>query len=52
MIERHHPKLPVGAPCRLLSILRSSSYYAPQGEAEMNLALMQMIDWQFLETPF
>ena len=34
------------------SISRSSFYYAPQGETEMNLALMQVIDQQFLETPF
>jgi putative transposase len=52
MIERHHPTLSVGAQCRLLSISRSSFYYAPQGETEMNLALMRLIDKQFLETPF
>ena len=51
MIERNHPKLSVGAQCRLLSISRSSFYYAPQGETEMNLALMLLIDKQFLETP-
>ena len=37
MIERTHPKLSVGAQCRLLSISRSSFYYAPQGETAMNL---------------
>ena len=52
MIERHHPTLSVGAQCRLLSISRSSFYYTPQGETEMNLLLMQVIDRQFLETPF
>ena len=52
MIERVQPLLSVGAQCRLLSISRSSFYYAPLGETEMNLALMQMIDRQFLETPF
>ena len=36
MIERTHPKLSVGAQCRLLSISRSSFYYAPQGETAMN----------------
>ncbi|WP_347313480.1 IS3 family transposase [Defluviimonas sp. SAOS-178_SWC] len=41
-----------GAQCRLLSIWRSSFYCAPQGETGMNLALMQLIDRQFLETPF
>jgi putative transposase len=52
MIERSHPKLSVGAQCRLLSISRSSFYYAPQGETAMNLDLMLLIDQQFLDTPF
>ena len=42
----------VGAQCRLLSISRSSFCYEPQGETEMNLALMLQIDKQLLETPF
>ncbi len=42
MIERHHPTLSIGAQCRLLSISRSSFYYEPRGETEMNLALMQL----------
>ena len=52
MIEPDHPALSIGAQCRLLSISRSSFYYEPRGETEMNLALMQLIDRQFLETPF
>ncbi len=52
MIERSHPKLSIGAQCRLLSISRSSFYYAPQGETAMNLGLMRLIDRQFLDTPF
>jgi putative transposase len=52
MIERNHPVLSVGVQCRLLSISRSSFYYEPQGETETNLALMLLIDKQFLETPF
>jgi len=52
MIEQAHPKLSVGAQCRLLSISRSSFYYAPQGETVMNLDLMLLIDKQFLDTPF
>ncbi|MCK7616164.1 transposase [Roseibium sediminicola] len=52
MIERDHPTLSIGAQCRLLSISRSSFYYEPQGEIEVNLALMFLIDKQFLETPF
>jgi putative transposase len=52
MIEPDHPKLSIGAQCRLLSLSRSSFYYEPQGETELNLALMLLIDKQFLETPF
>ena len=52
MIERDHPDLPIGQQCALLSIPRSSFYYTQQGETEQNLALMRLIDVQFLETPF
>ena len=52
MVEKDHPTLSIGSQCRLLSISRSSFYYAPLGETETNLALMQLIDRQFLETPF
>ncbi len=52
MIERAHPKLSVGAQCRLLSISRSSCYYAPQGETALNLDPMLLIDKRFLDTPF
>ena len=52
MIERNHPKLSVGVQCRLLSISRSSFYYAPQGETALNLDLMLKVDKQFLDTPF
>jgi hypothetical protein len=52
MIERPHPKLSVGAQCQLLSISRSSFYYAPQGETALNLDLMLKVGKQFLDTPF
>jgi putative transposase len=52
MIERDHPDLSIGQQCALLSIPRSSFYDTPQGETEQNLALMRLIDMQFLETPF
>ena len=52
MIEKNHPSLSVGAQCRLLSISRSSFYYAPRGETAMNLDLMLLIDKQFLDAPF
>ena len=52
MIERTHPRLSVGAQCHLLSISRSSFYYAAQGETAMNPDLMLRVDKQFLDTPF
>ena len=52
MIEPDHPALSIGMQCHLLSISRSSFYYEPRGETELNLALMLLIDKQFLETPF
>jgi putative transposase len=38
--------------CELVSISRSSFYYQPVGETAQNLALMRLIDAQFLETPW
>ncbi|WP_439150616.1 hypothetical protein [Sulfitobacter sp.] len=52
MIEREHPDLSIGQQCALLSIPRSSFYHMPQGEIEQNLALMRLLDVQFLEAPF
>jgi len=52
MIEPNLPGLFVGQQCALLSISRSSFYYEPKGEGEMNLDLMRMIDKQVFETPF
>ena len=52
MVERDHPDLSIGQQCALLQVSRSSFYYTPQGETEQNLALMRLIDVQFLETPF
>ncbi|MGR3433319.1 MAG: IS3 family transposase, partial [Shimia sp.] len=52
MVEKGHSRLSVAAQCRLLSIPRSSFYHRPAGETAGNLALMQIIDRQFMETPF
>jgi putative transposase len=51
MIERGN-KLPITRQCRLLKLNRSGIYHRPRGESAQNLALMQVIDRQFLETPF
>ena len=47
-----HRHLSIVRQCDLLSISRSGFYYTPTGESEANLALMRLIDAQFLETPF
>ncbi len=52
MIVRDHPDLSLSRRCRLLSISRSSFYYAPKGESPDNLALMRRIDELFLKYPF
>ena len=52
MIEPDHPELSIGTQCRLLSISRSAFYYSPLSETDTNLALMLLIDKQFLDTPF
>ena len=57
MIRPDHRALSVVRQCRLASIGRSTFYHVPGngahgGESAKNLALMAMIDRQFLETPF
>ena len=51
-ILRGHPDLSLSRRSRLLSISRSSVYYAPKGESAANLALMRRIDGLFLKYPF
>jgi putative transposase len=52
MILREPPGLSLSRQCRLLSISRSSVYYAPKGESPSSLALMRRIDELFLKYPF
>ena len=52
MIEAVHADLSISAQCRLLSIGRSSFYYAPQPESDETLALMRVIDAAFLDMPW
>jgi putative transposase len=42
----------IGEQCALLGLSRSTYYHAGVGESDENLALMRMIDEQYLETPF
>ena len=51
-MKQDHPDLSVRRQCSLLSLARSSLYYQPRGESAENLAFMEIIDRQFLETPW
>ena len=52
MVDPQHPTLPVKRQCQLVSISRSCYYGTRQGESDLNLTLMRLIDEQFMETPF
>jgi len=52
MLEPRDSKLSLSQQCRLLSISRSSLYYKPCGVKTGDLELMQLIDEQYLKTPF
>jgi len=52
MITREHPELSLSRQCEVLSISRSSFYYALKGESPSSLALMRRIDELFLKYPF
>jgi putative transposase len=51
-VDRRHPSLSVVRQCRLLGISRSGLYYQPAAISEEDLAIMKMIDRQYLATPF
>ena len=52
MIDAQHQQLSIVRQCRLVGISRSSFYYQPGGENDLNLELMRLIDEQFLRTPW
>ena len=52
MIERDHSHLSIARQCALVSIGRSTFYRAAAPETAENLALMRLLDEQFLETPW
>ena len=51
-IEPAHQHLSIAPQCRLLSISRSSYYYAPVPETDETLALMAEIDTVFMDCPW
>jgi putative transposase len=52
MVDRDHPVLSVVRQCELVSVNRSGLYHEPSGETALNLALMRLIDAQFMATPW
>lgn len=52
LVEPNHPVLSVRRQCALLNLNRATYYYAPACESPLNLALMRLIDEQYLRTPF
>ncbi len=52
LIKPDHPDLSIVRQCALIGVSRSGFYHWPVGETAENLALMQLIDVQFLEMPW
>ena len=52
MIELEHPQLSIRHQCELVGLNRSTFYYTPAGESDLNLYLMRLIDKQYTKTPF
>ncbi len=52
MVDRDHGALSVVRQCGLLGLSRSSVYYRPASASPEALALMRLIDEQYLATPF
>ena len=51
LIGREHPSLSISRQCALLGVSLSGLYYRPRGASGDDLALMQAMDRQYLETP-
>ena len=52
MLDRRHPKLSTVRQCALIGISRSSVYYRPKATSLEDLAVMKLVDQQYLTTPF
>ena len=51
MVDREHLALSIARQCALLGVARSSLYYRPKEASGEDLALMQAMDRQYLDTP-
>jgi putative transposase len=52
MIEPNNYQISIVKQCELLGISRSGYYYRPRPESPENLAIMRLMDEQYLKTPF
>jgi putative transposase len=52
MVERVNPVLPISQQCRLLAVSRSSVYRKPAEPSAEDLAIMALIDRQYLARPY
>ena len=52
LIDCCHPTLSIAAQCKLFSIHRSAVYYKPKVESMENLAIMCILDKQYMQVPF
>jgi putative transposase len=52
MIEKEIEEMSIRRQCTLLDVCRSGFYYTPAEETEENLAIMRILDVQYLKTPF
>ncbi len=52
MIESEHPQLSIRHQCELVGLNRSTFYYTPAQESDLNLNLMRLIDIYYTKAPF
>ena len=52
MVERMNPVLPISQQCRLLAVPRSTVYRKPAKASAQDLAIMALIDRQYLVRPY
>jgi putative transposase len=52
MVERENPVLPISQQCRLLAVSRAAVYRQPAEVSAEDLAIMALIDLQYLARPY
>jgi len=52
MIDLHHSQISIRRQCELIGLNRSTLYYKPGTESELNLHLMRLLDEQYTKAPF